>query len=113
MAAIQSTVGPMATRGLASAERLKNLVLAQEFYLQANYFEAEKMLRRNLQKGSNDVESMLLWISTLRRTRRIPQALDLISDVERLDAALPWLAELQVEKELCLRLKVQTPPAHD
>jgi hypothetical protein len=113
MAAIQSTVGPMAARGLASAERLKNLMIAQEFYLQANYFEAEKMLRRNLQKGTNDVESMLLWISTLRRTRRIPQALDLISDMERLDAALPWLAELHLEKELCLRLKVQTPPAHD
>jgi hypothetical protein len=60
-----------------------------------------------------DVESLLLWIAILRRTRRIPLALELIAQVDKLDAAGPWLPELRTEKEQCLRIKIQTPPAHD
>jgi DNA-binding transcriptional MocR family regulator len=41
------------------------------------------------------------------------QALDLVSTLELLEASLPWMLEIRVEKEQCLRLKVQTPPAHD
>jgi hypothetical protein len=117
LAAINAAVRPMVIstvgNGASSSERQKNLELAQEFYLQANYFEAEKLVRKNLAKGAEDVESSLLWIAILRRTRRIPQALELISSTDRLDVALPWMAELRSEKEQCLRLKLQTPPAHD
>ena len=111
--AIRPWVQPGVGTGTAAGERQKNLELAQEFYLQANYFEAEKLVRKNVSKGVEDIESMLLWIAILRRTRRIPQALDLIATADRMDVALPWLAELRAEKEQCLRIKVQTPPAHD
>ncbi len=99
--------------GSGGGERQKNLENAQELYLQANYFEAERFVRENLSGDLEDVESSLLWIAILRRTRRISQALDLISNIDKLDAAIPWLAELRSEKEQCLRIKIQTPPAHD
>ena len=113
IAAVQPSIGSVSSNSRKSPERQKNLELAQEFYLQANYFEAEKLVRKNVSRGNDDVESTLLWISILRRTRRISQALELISNTDRLDAALPWMTELRSEKEQCLRLKIQTPPAHD
>jgi hypothetical protein len=98
---------------LEPAERQENLQKAQELYLQANYFDAERLIRKNMFGAYEDVESLLLWIAILRRTRRIPLALELIAQVDKLDAAAPWLSELQTEKEQCLRIKIQTPPAHD
>ena len=99
--------------GLGISSRQQNLELAQELYLQANYFEAERLVRKNLSGETDDVESSLLWIAILRRTRRISQALELISNIDKLDAASPWLSELRSEKEQCLRIKIQAPPAHD
>ena len=113
IAAVRPSICDVSSRSRTIPERQKNLELAQEFYLQANYFEAEKLVRKNVSRGNDDVESTLLWISILRRTRRISQALELISSTDRLDAALPWMPELRSEKEQCLRLKLQTPPAHD
>ena len=109
-AAIPSTANPSS---LGTAATQENLVNAQELYLQANYFDAERLIRKNLSGQADDIESALLWIAILRRTRRIPQALELISNVVKLDVALPWMAELRSEKEQCLRIKIQTPPAHD
>ena len=99
--------------GLGISARQQNLELAQELYLQADYFEAERLVRKNLLGETDDVESSLLWIAILRRTRRISQALEMISSIDKLDVALPWLAELRSEKEQCLRIRIQTPPAHD
>ena len=92
---------------------VKQLELAQEFYLQADYFEAERLLKKNVRQSNVDIESSVLLVAILRRTRRLPQALELIASLERLEASLPWLSEIRVEKEHCLRLKIQTPPAHD
>jgi len=98
---------------LGIAERQENLQKAQELYLQANYFDAERLIRKNMFGAYEDIESLLLWIVILRRTRRIPLALELIAQVDKLDASAPWLSELRIEKEQCLRIKIQTPPAHD
>lgn len=116
-ASFLSAIGAILTYSNASdlgiSARQLNLENAQELYLQANYFEAEQLVRKNMSGQADDVESSLLWIAILRRTRRIPQALELISSVDKLDAALPWMSELRSEKEQCLRIKIQTPPAHD
>jgi len=108
--AILSTTNSANLGAAATQENLEN---AQEFYLQANYFDAERLIRKNMSGQADDIESALLWIAILRRTRRIPQALELISNVVKLDAALLWMAELRSEKEQCVRIKIQTPPAHD
>jgi len=108
--AILSTANSSNLGAAATQENLEN---AQELYLQANYFDAERLIRKNMSGQADDIESALLWIAILRRTRRIPQALELISNVVKLDAALLWMAELRSEREQCLRIKIQTPPAHD
>jgi len=101
------------TPNISLGERQKNLEKAQELYLRANYYEAEQLIKRNVSGRTEDIESHLLWIAILRRTRRIPQALELISSVDKLDAAAPWISELRLEKEQCVRIKIQTPPAHN
>jgi hypothetical protein len=98
---------------LAPDLRRKNLENAQELYLQANYFDAEKLIRLNLNGPVEDVESSLLWIAILRRTRRIQQAIEVISQIDKLDVALLWSSELRSEREQCIRIKLQTPPPHD
>jgi hypothetical protein len=117
LASILSAIGAILSTsnstGLGVALIQENLENAQELYLQANYFDAERLIRKNLSGQAEDIESALLWIAILRRTRRIPQALELISNVLKLDAALPWMAELRSEKDQCLRIKIQSPPAHD
>jgi hypothetical protein len=109
---IQSTLGSRGTGQLPAADRQRQFQLAQEFYLQADYFEAEMLLKKNLNRGTIDIESSLLWVSILRRTRRLQQALETIEGLLLTDAALPWGAEIRSEKEQCLRLKIQNPPAH-
>ncbi len=113
MSAIGSMFPVFGKAEIGESARQLNLEHAQELYLQASYFEAERLVKKNTQGNSGDVESALLWIAILRRTRRIPQALELISNVGKLDAATPWLRELQSEKAQCLRIKIQAPPAHD
>jgi len=104
---------PSNNHGPSPAEAVKHLELAQEHYLQADYFEAERQVKKNVRRSKTDIESCMLLVAIYRRTRRIQQALDLVSTLELLEASLPWMLEIRVEKEQCLRLKVQTPPAHD
>ena len=113
LSAIGFILSPFDPSGLTGITRQNNLETAQELYLQANYFEAERLVRKNTIGNIDDVESSLLWIAILRRTRRITQALELIASVDKLDAAQQWMAELRSEKAQCLRIKIQTPPAHD
>jgi len=110
--ALQS-LRPTNNHGPSPAEAVKHLELAQEHYLQADYFEAELQVQKNVRRSKTDIESCMLLVAIYRRTRRIQQALDLVSTLELLEASLPWMLEIRVEKEQCLRLKLQTPPAHD
>lgn len=104
---------PLNSDGLSPADAAKHLELAQEYYLQADYFEAERQVKKNVRRSKTDIESCMLLVAIYRRTRRIQQALDLIAILELLEASLPWMSEIRVEKEQCLRLKLQTPPAHE
>ena len=99
--------------GPSPVEAAKHLEMAQEYYLQADYFEAERQVKNNVRRSKTDIESCMLLVAIYRRTRRIQPALDLIAILELLEASLPWMSEIRVEKEQCLRLKLQTPPAHD
>lgn len=87
--------------------RDENLVAAQSCYLQASYFEAEKLLLSNLTKQPADIESALLLVSVYRRTERWDQALEAIQQLQKREMAARWAREIAIEKERCLRGKRQ------
>lgn len=89
------------------AARDENLKLAQATYLQASYFEAEKLLLENLAKQPADIESSLLLVSVYRRTERWEKGLELIQQLLKREMAARWYSEIAAEKERCLRGKRQ------
>lgn len=93
------------------SERETRLVSAQELYLQANYFEAERMLGKSNLTKEIDIEAELLRVSIFRRTGRLESALELIQRLSLLESSVVWLRELEAEKSLCMRSKKETPPA--
>lgn len=93
------------------SEREKKLIDAQELYLQANYFEAERMLGKSNLTKEIDIEAELLRVSIYRRTGRIESALELIHKLNLLESSAVWSRELAAEKALCTRSKKETPPA--
>jgi hypothetical protein len=86
------------------------LVEAQSFYLQANYYEAERLISPYCRTGAMDAEAALLMASVLRRTGRIPQALALIDELSLLDCGLPWRDEIEHERKLSRRQKASSQP---
>ncbi|MEQ1830701.1 MAG: hypothetical protein ABL921_32415, partial [Pirellula sp.] len=80
--AVKTSLASFTSSPNSSTDRQSNLMLAQEYYLQANYFDAERLVRKNNVLGAHDIEASILWISILRRTKRITQALEMISNLE-------------------------------
>ena len=78
------------------------LPLAQVEYLRGNWFEAEGLLHRHLIEHSQDAESILLLVGVLRRTRRYQQALQWLSQLEKLEGADRWQLEIVAEKKQIL-----------
>ncbi|MFO0011395.1 MAG: hypothetical protein ACK553_01500 [Planctomycetota bacterium] len=84
------------------------LILAQAFYLQANYYEAERSIAPYCLAGAMDAEAALLMASVLRRTGRFSQALALLDELALLDCGLPWLEEIERERKLSRLQKVRS-----
>lgn len=76
---------------------------AQEEYLRGNWFEAEALLLRILERQPEDVPAALLLIGILRHTQRWQPALRRIEQVKLLDSAAVWTFEVEQEKRLVLR----------
>lgn len=81
--------------------------LAQEHYLQANYFEAERILQPFAFGKTTDVEAGLLLSSIMRRTERYQQSMELLDQLALLDDAWKWHEEIAKEKRLALQQKVR------
>jgi len=86
---------------------LDQWTLAQEHYLQANYFEAERILQPFVSGKSTDVEAGLLLSTIMRRTERYQQSLELLEQLALLDDAWKWHDEIAKEKRLVLQQKVR------
>jgi hypothetical protein len=84
------------------------LLQAQEFYLQANYFEAEQILLPYCRSTDLDIEAALLLASILRRTERYPQAVELLEEMALLDRSWRWQDEIEQEKRLALKQKIRS-----
>ena len=87
---------------------LDQWMLAQELYLQANYFEAERILQPFAFGKSTDVEAALLLSSIMRRTERYHQSMELLDQLALLDNAWRWHDEIAKEKRLVLQQKVRS-----
>ena len=83
-----------------SAETLFREALSE--YLQGNWFEAERVLGRLLQRFPRDVEARLMLATLLRHTRRYDESLEQLSRVSLLRDAEKWSREIAAEREWVL-----------
>lgn len=83
--------------------------LAQESYLQGDYFEAEQLLLKNLSLDDSDIESALLLSSVYRRSGNLGEALETLNQLQLRDGAARWGTEILAEKERVIRTKRQSP----
>lgn len=71
---------------------------AQQEYLRGHWIEAETLLRRLLQKNSEDMEAQLLLASVQRRTRQWSEARKTLRVLHaNSPAARKWLMEIEAE----------------
>lgn len=73
---------------------------ALQAYLRGEWSRTEHLLGRLLHRNPRDAEALLLLVSLWRRTGRLDEAGRLLRELEKLDAARPWYAEIQREKRL-------------
>ena len=72
----------------------------QEFYLQRNWFEAEKRLKRMIRRNPRDVDARLMLASVLRRSDRPADAVSQLDRLERLEGIDRWRWEIDRERRL-------------
>jgi len=95
-----------------SPDRDLQFVDAQQYYLGANWHEAEQVLGDLLQSDPRDVESRLLLATLLRRTDRESESLEQLDILERIEAAAEWRMEIDQERRLAGGV-VETPNTTD
>jgi hypothetical protein len=74
------------------------LAEAQQHYLKGHWIEAEAIVVQMLAQDSADVEARLLLASVQRRTRRIVEATQTLTELLSHPAATRW--QLEIESEL-------------
>lgn len=103
----ESPTARQLTADLASQIEL-SFRLAQESYLQGDYFEAEQHLLKNLSLNDADIESALLLSSVYRRSGKFGEALEILNQLQLRDGAIRWGTEILAEKERVIRAKRQS-----
>lgn len=76
-------------------------------YLQGNWIEAERRLRRLLRKNSHDVDARLLLVGVMRHTHRIDEAHRQLDRLVACEGAEKWQTEIDREYELLDREQPQ------
>jgi hypothetical protein len=86
---------------VADSDRPDTLFIqAQREYLGGHWEEAESLLKRRIENAPRDVEARLLLVTLLRHTRRLDQARDQLSAMQRFDEAHEWEFEADREQQL-------------
>jgi len=70
---------------------------AQREYLKGNWFQAEQLLMRLLQRNNSDVDARLLLVTLLRHTKRRAAAAEQLRRLEKTDGAEKWRLEIHRE----------------
>jgi thioredoxin-like negative regulator of GroEL len=74
-------------------------VEAREQYLKGNWFEAECLLTRILQRNPRDLEARLLLATLLRHTGRRDEAANQLDRLERFEGSGKWGLEISRERQ--------------
>jgi hypothetical protein len=69
-------------------------------YLRGAWFEAEALFIQVLANHPRDVDARLMVATLMRRTRRYADARLQLAELERIENAIKWQAEIEQEKQL-------------
>lgn len=69
-------------------------------YLQGNWLEAERMLRRLLRRNGHDVDARLLLVGVMRHTKRFDEAHRQLDRLVASEGAEKWHTEIDREYDL-------------
>ena len=69
-------------------------------YLKGSWFEAESLCRQVLVGHPRDVDARLLTATVLRRSKRYQAARHELAELERIESAARWRAEIEQEQQL-------------
>ncbi|MBN1911416.1 MAG: CDC27 family protein [Pirellulales bacterium] len=78
--------------------------LAQQYYLQQNWYEAERTVRQLLRRRPRDVEARLLAAAVLRQTGRLDEAVGQLDRLSRLEGSRQWELEIRRERGLLAKM---------
>jgi hypothetical protein len=73
-------------------------------YLRGAWFEAESLCGQVVANHPRDVDARLLLATLLRRTKRAADARLQLAELERIESASKWQAEIELEKRLLQEL---------
>ncbi len=79
---------------------------AIEYYLQGNWFEAERLLVGLLHKDPRDVDARLMIATLLRHTGRWDEAARQLEQLARIEASHKWDLEIGRERQLLAEARV-------
>jgi hypothetical protein len=71
---------------------------AQSEYLRGNWFQAEAILLRLLERDPRDAEARLLLATLLRHTKRFKEAREQLACLARFESAERWTEEIEREQ---------------
>ena len=73
---------------------------AQGEYLRGNWFQAEAILLRMLERDARDAEARLLLATLFRHTKRYKESREQLAHLSRFESAEKWNEEIAHEREL-------------
>ncbi|MEE8453054.1 MAG: hypothetical protein V3R99_14105 [Thermoguttaceae bacterium] len=81
---------------------------ATEKYLKGDWFEAERLWGVLLKANSRDLDARLMLATLYRHTKRLDEAAEQLTMLERFEGAEAWELEIRRERELLLELRENT-----
>jgi hypothetical protein len=96
-------------RQVATSEAMFREALSE--YIQENWFEAERILGRLLERDARDVEARLLLATLLRHGKRYEEALEQLARLELLCDAQRWAREIALERQWLAEAMTEVKPS--
>ena len=78
-----------------------------QYYLQKNWFEAERVFRQLLRRNSRDTDAGLMLATLLRHTERFEEAKIQLQRLGRIDGSEKWDLEIRQEQRMLDKAKSQ------